>query len=57
MLARCGHQVTVFEKFGKPESLGAGILIQPSGLAAMRVLGIQDEVLRARWPRSIICWA
>ena len=45
MLARCGHQVTVFEKFGKPESVGAGILIQPSGLAAMRALGIHDEVV------------
>ncbi|HSV45354.1 MAG TPA: NAD(P)/FAD-dependent oxidoreductase [Ramlibacter sp.] len=45
MLARCGHQVTVFEKFDKPESLGAGILIQPSGLAAMQALGIRDEVV------------
>jgi 2-polyprenyl-6-methoxyphenol hydroxylase-like FAD-dependent oxidoreductase len=45
MLARCGHQVTVFEKFDKPESLGAGILVQPSGLAAMQVLGIHDEVV------------
>ena len=45
MLARCGHQVTVFEKFDKPESIGAGILIQPSGLAAMRALGIHDEVV------------
>ena len=45
MLARCGHQVTVFEKFGKPESVGAGILVQPSGLAAMRALGIHDEVV------------
>jgi 2-polyprenyl-6-methoxyphenol hydroxylase-like FAD-dependent oxidoreductase len=45
MLARCGHQVTVLEKFDKPESLGAGILIQPSGLAAMQALGIHDEVV------------
>jgi len=45
MLARCGHQVTVFEKFDKPESIGAGILVQPSGLAAMRALGIHDEVV------------
>jgi len=45
MLARCGHQVTVFEKFDQPESIGAGILIQPSGLAAMRALGIHDQVV------------
>jgi 2-polyprenyl-6-methoxyphenol hydroxylase-like FAD-dependent oxidoreductase len=46
MLARGGHRVTVFEKFATPESVGAGILVQPSGLAAMRVLGIEQEVLR-----------
>lgn len=45
MIARCGHRVTVYEKFDKPESLGAGILVQPSGLAAMRALGIHDEIL------------
>lgn len=45
LLARAGHQVTVFEKFAAPQSVGAGILVQPSGLAAMAVLGIADEVL------------
>ncbi|RYF37829.1 MAG: FAD-dependent monooxygenase [Comamonadaceae bacterium] len=45
LLARAGHQVTVFEKFASPQSVGAGILVQPSGLAAMAVLGIADEVL------------
>jgi len=46
MLARSGHRVTVFEKFAAPQSVGAGILVLPSGLAAMRVLGIEQEVLR-----------
>ena len=45
MLARSGHSVTVLEKVAKPESVGAGILVQPSGLAAMRALGIHDEVV------------
>ena len=45
LLARAGHQVTVFEKFATPQSVGAGILVQPSGLAAMAVLGIAEEVL------------
>ncbi len=45
LLARAGHQVTVFEKFAQPQSIGAGILVQPTGLAAMRALGIADEVL------------
>jgi 2-polyprenyl-6-methoxyphenol hydroxylase-like FAD-dependent oxidoreductase len=45
LLARAGHRVTVFEKFATPQAVGAGILIQPTGLAAMRTLGIADEVL------------
>jgi 2-polyprenyl-6-methoxyphenol hydroxylase-like FAD-dependent oxidoreductase len=46
LLARGGHRVTIHEKFDQPQALGAGILVQPSGLAAMRVLGIQDEIQR-----------
>ncbi len=45
LLARAGHEVTVFEKFATPQAVGAGILVQPTGLAAMRALGIEDEVL------------
>jgi len=45
LLARSGHRVTVFEKFAQPQSVGAGILIQPSGMAAMRALGIEDDIL------------
>lgn len=46
LLARAGHRVTVFEKFAQPQALGAGILIQPSGLAAMQRLGIHDAVVQ-----------
>ncbi len=46
LLARAGHKVTVFERFKTPTALGAGILIQPTGLAAMRELGIAHEVLQ-----------
>ena len=45
LLARSGHRVTVFEEFEQPRPVGAGILVQPSGLAAMRVLGIDQDVL------------
>ena len=45
LLARAGHNVTVFEKFATPQAVGAGILIQPTGLAAMRTMGIYDEIL------------
>lgn len=45
LLARSGHRVTVFEKFADPKAVGAGILVQPTGLAAIRQLGIEDEIL------------
>ncbi|MBL8522035.1 MAG: FAD-dependent monooxygenase [Betaproteobacteria bacterium] len=45
LLARAGHRLRVFERFATPQSLGAGILIQPTGLAALSVLGIETEVL------------
>lgn len=45
LLAHAGHRVTVYEKFAHPQALGAGILLQPSGLAALRALGIHDEVV------------
>ncbi|WP_053076548.1 NAD(P)/FAD-dependent oxidoreductase [Caenimonas sp. SL110] len=45
LLARAGHRVTLLDKFETPASVGAGILVQPSGLAAMRVLGIEQEML------------
>jgi 2-polyprenyl-6-methoxyphenol hydroxylase-like FAD-dependent oxidoreductase len=45
LLARDGHHVTVFEKFTTPQAVGAGILIQPTGLAAMRALGIEAEMI------------
>jgi len=47
LLARQGHRVTVFEKFAQPQSVGAGVLVQPTGLAAMRVLGIDAEIVAA----------
>lgn len=45
LLARSGHRVTMYEKFAQPQSRGAGVLIQPSGLMAMDVLGITDDIM------------
>jgi 2-polyprenyl-6-methoxyphenol hydroxylase-like FAD-dependent oxidoreductase len=39
-LARAGHTVTVFEKHGSLSPLGAGLLIQPQGAAALDALGV-----------------
>jgi 2-polyprenyl-6-methoxyphenol hydroxylase-like FAD-dependent oxidoreductase len=45
-LARAGHAVTVFEKHEQLASLGAGLLIQPQGVAALDALGV-GAVFRA----------
>jgi 2-polyprenyl-6-methoxyphenol hydroxylase-like FAD-dependent oxidoreductase len=44
-LARQGHQVTLYEKVAEPQTLGAGIMLQPSGMAVLRALGLEQEVV------------
>ncbi len=44
-LARAGHEVTLFERAPKEEAVGAGFLLQPTGLGVLRELGLADEVL------------
>lgn len=41
-LARAGHSVTVFEKHPSMAPLGAGVLIQPQGIAALEALGVGE---------------
>lgn len=43
-LAKIGHEVTVFERFDEPQSIGAGILLQPSGLVALEMLGLLEPI-------------
>ncbi|MGC4093743.1 MAG: NAD(P)/FAD-dependent oxidoreductase [Polyangiaceae bacterium] len=45
LLARAGHRVTVYERAAKPDAVGAGILLQPSGLAVLRQLGLLEGAL------------
>ncbi len=44
-LHRRGHDVTLLEAFDAPRPLGSGLLLQPSGLAALRALGLLDPIL------------
>ena len=44
-LARDGHRVEVFERVVEPGPVGAGFLLQPSGLQALWSLGLLDGVL------------
>jgi 2-polyprenyl-6-methoxyphenol hydroxylase-like FAD-dependent oxidoreductase len=49
-LARAGHAVTVFEKHERLASLGAGLLIQPQGVAALDALGVGAAFRQASVP-------
>lgn len=44
-LARRGHEVTLFERAEEELAVGAGFLLQPTGLAVLKELGLADEVL------------
>jgi 2-polyprenyl-6-methoxyphenol hydroxylase-like FAD-dependent oxidoreductase len=45
LLAEAGHRVTLFERFPQPRPLGAGLLLQPTGLAVLRALGLADQAI------------
>jgi len=43
-LTRHGHDVEIFERFDEPQPIGAGLLLQPTGLAALAALGLEETV-------------
>ncbi len=45
LLARDGHRVEVFERAGAPGPVGAGFLLQPSGLQVLWRMGLLDPVV------------
>lgn len=46
LLAREGHYVTIFEQIDRLSPVGAGLLLQPAGLAVFERLGVLDEALK-----------
>lgn len=44
-LQNSGHIVTLFEKFDSPKPLGAGLLIQPTGLSVLSLLGLDKHII------------
>jgi 2-polyprenyl-6-methoxyphenol hydroxylase-like FAD-dependent oxidoreductase len=52
LLAERGHRVTIYERFTEPQPVGAGLLLQPTGLAVLRELGLADAVI-ARGARVV----
>jgi len=45
LLGRAGHRVTVYEEFARPSAVGAGIVLQPTGMSVLAELGVLDRVL------------
>lgn len=45
LLAREGHQVRLFEQFDAPKPIGSGLIVQPTGLAVLKALGLDGELL------------
>ncbi|BDG73155.1 FAD-dependent oxidoreductase [Roseomonas fluvialis] len=44
LLARAGHRVTLLERFERPAPVGSGLMLQPTGLAALARLGLLEEI-------------
>ena len=47
LLARGGHRVTLYERFEAPRPVGSGLIVQPTGLAVLRALGLAEGVVAA----------
>ena len=47
LLASCGRQVVVLERTPESSPVGAGILLQPNGLAVLYGLGFRNELMAA----------
>jgi 2-polyprenyl-6-methoxyphenol hydroxylase-like FAD-dependent oxidoreductase len=46
-LSRAGHQVTLFERVENPGPVGAGLLLQPTGLGVLQDLGLRQGAVSA----------
>jgi len=44
MLSDDGHEVVMIERFETPRPVGSGIILQPTGLAVLRELGLDREI-------------
>ena len=45
-LSRDGHRVTVYERVPNPGPVGAGFLLQPTGMSVLRQLGLLGQALQ-----------
>jgi len=42
-LHRAGHRVRLFERFDTPRPVGSGLMLQPTGIAVLRALGLEQQ--------------
>ncbi len=45
LLNRAGHRVKLFERFDEAQPVGSGLMLQPTGMAVLRDLGLVDRLL------------
>ena len=45
LLGQRGHRVTVYEEFDEPAAVGAGIVLQPTGMSVLAELGVLEHAL------------
>ncbi len=66
LLGSAGASVRLLERVAKPAAVGAGILLQPNGLAVLYALGLGEALRRAAWrtppaairdPAGRSCWS
>jgi salicylate hydroxylase len=46
LLSRQGHTVALFERFDSARPIGSGLMLQPTGMAVLRALGLERDVIR-----------
>jgi 2-polyprenyl-6-methoxyphenol hydroxylase-like FAD-dependent oxidoreductase len=55
-LSRAGHRVTIYERVAEPGPVGAGVMLQPTGKAVLRLLGLEDAVVARCTPITrLVC--
>ena len=49
-LKREGHHIIIFDQFDAPKPIGSGLILQPTGLAALDWLGLGDDMRKLGAP-------
>ncbi len=44
LLGRAGHRVRLVERFERPQPVGSGLMLQPTGLAVLKALGLYQAI-------------